>query len=106
MKNLDLTIFEDITWSVTLPSKKVIEVKKPTQKQLMILEQKVKEVEAEKNDAKRLDKLTKLTQLILGNNKGDVKVDAEILDTLTIDMFYAIYFGYMEFVSTITNNPN
>ena len=49
MKNLDLTVFEDITWSVTLPSKKVIEVKKPTQKQLMILEQKVKGVDSEKD---------------------------------------------------------
>lgn len=106
MKNLDLTVFEDITWSVTLPSKKVIEVKKPTQKQLMILEQKVKGVDSEKDDTKRLGKLMEVTQFILSNNKGDVKVDAEILDTLTTDMFYAIYFGYMEFVGTITSNPN
>lgn len=106
MKNLDLTVFEDITWSVTLPSKKVIEVKKPTQKQLMILEQKVKGVDSEKDDTKRLGNLMEVTQFILSNNKGDVKVDAKILDTLTTDMFYAIYFGYMEFVGTITSNPN
>lgn len=106
MKNLDLTVFEDITWNITLPNKEIIEIKKPTQKQLMILNLKVQDVDAEEDHSKKMDKLVKLTKLILSNNKGDVKIDTEVLDSLTIDMLYAIYFGYMEFVGEITNNPN
>lgn len=106
MKNLDLTVFEDVTWSITLPNKEVIEIKKPTQKQLMILEQKVKDVDAEKDTVKRLDKLIKLTQFILENNKGDLKIDKTVLESLTTEKLYAIYFGYAEFANEITINPN
>lgn len=101
MKNLDLTFMNNVTWSVTLPNEVKIEVKKPTQKLLRLLESKIKLVESEKNPSKQLEKLTSLTKILLSNNKDDVVVGQDILDDLTTDMLYAIYLGYMEFVNEV-----
>ena len=104
MKSLDLTIFNDATWVVTLPNGDKIEVKKPTQKLLMVLEQKIKEVENKKNRTTQLKNLMDLTKMILGDNKGDVAIDDDVMDLLTMDMLYAIYFGYMEFANEVVTN--
>ena len=101
MKSLDLTFMNNATWSVILPNEVTIEVKKPTQKLLRLLESKIKLVESEKNPSKQLEKLTSLTKILLSNNKDDVVVGQDILDDLTTDMLYAIYLGYMEFVNEV-----
>lgn len=106
MKSLDLTFMNNVTWSVTLPNEVEIEVKKPSQKLLRLLEQKIKDVEEEKNPTVQLEKLTSLTKILLSNNKGDVVIDEEVMDSMTTDMLYAIYFGYQEFVSEVVTNPN
>lgn len=106
MKNLDLSFFNNICWLVTMPNGLVLEVKKPTQKLLRLLEQKIKDVEGEKNIDAQHEKLIDLTKMILSNNKGDLVIDDEVMDSLTMDMLYAIYFGYMEFVNEIVTNPN
>lgn len=106
MKNLDLSLFNDMCWNVTMPDGLALNIKKPTQKLLRVLEQKIKDVENEKNSATQLKKLMDLTKMILSNNKGDLVIDDEVMDSLTMDMLYAIYFGYMEFVNEIVTNPN
>lgn len=106
MKNLDLSLFNDVCWNVTMPNGLILNIKKPTQKLLRMLEQKIKDVEGEKNMDAQHEKLMDLTKMILNNNKGDLVIDDEVMDLLTMDMLYAIYFGYMEFVNEIVTNPN
>lgn len=106
MAHLDLTMFDSNTWDVTLPNGDVVNVKKPTQKMFVLLEQKIKKVSSETDTLKQLDKLIDLTELILSNNKGNIKIDKSVLESLTVDMLHAIYYGYMQFVHEIASNPN
>lgn len=106
MKNLDLSFFNSTCWSVTMPNGVEIEVRKPTQKVLRLLEERIEDVEKEKNATAQLEKLVALTKILLSNNHNDVVVDNDLLDSLTVDMLYAIYFGYMEFVNELVTTPN
>ncbi len=107
MKNLDLSVFSQNTWEVTLPNKEVIHVNKPTQRKLIDLGELTKKLERTKDTAKQLEILTNTTLFILNNNVANVAFTREQLEEmLNLDMYYAIYFGYMEFVKEITHNPN
>lgn len=106
MKSLDLTFFNNATWSVTMPNGLKLEVKKPSQKLLRVLNEKIKDVDSEKDATVQLQKLTSLTKILLSNNNNDVVIDEEVMDSMTTDMLYAIYFGYQEFVSEVVTNPN
>lgn len=107
MKNLDLSVFSQNTWEVTLPNKEVINVNKPTQRKLIDLGELTKKLERTKDTSKQLEFLANTTLLILNDNVENVAYTKEQLEEmLNLDMYYAIYFGYMEFVKEITNNPN
>ena len=106
MTHLDLTLFDNNTWDVTLPNGEVVNIKKPTQKMFILLEQKIKRLGDDGDDLEQLERLIELAEFILSNNKGDVKISKEALESLTLGMLNAIYTGYMKFVNEIVANPN
>ena len=107
MKNLDLSVFDKITWQVTLPGGQVLNIKKPTQAELITLGKKAIVIESEKDTFKQMENLSETTLLILNNNMEGLTFTKDQLEKMfNLDMYYAIYFGYMEFVNEIVSNPN
>ena len=107
MKNLDLSVFDKTTWQVILPSGQVLNIKKPTQAKLIALGKKAAVIESEKNTFKQMDNLAETTLLILNDNvEGKTFTKEQLEKMFNLDMYYAIYFGYMEFVNEIVSNPN
>ena len=107
MNSLDLSVMVNKIGNVTLPDNEtVLQVKKPTQKQLFIFDHKAAELDKATNTEEQVNVLNDLTLLILNNNKDDIKITREQVEDFTFDMLYAVYLGYKEFVSEITSDPN
>lgn len=107
MGNLDLSVFMKKTWQVTLPNGEALNIKKPTQSKLIMLGKMGETIESEKDTFKQMANLAETTLLILNDNVESITFTKEQLEKmLNLDMYYAIYIGYMEFVNEITSNPN
>lgn len=106
MKKLDLSVYAENTWEVTMPTGEVLQIKKPTQKQLIMLNgYDVKLTSAETVEDK-FKILNEVAAFIVNNNKSDKKYKTSHFDEMQIDILYAIYFGYQEFVTEVMANPN
>ena len=92
------------TWEVMLLDGEVINIKKPTQGQLIKLYKMADDFENGKNELKQLNVLVKA---ILNNNAENKVFDEKYInDNFTIDHLYALFNGYMQFIAEIETSPN
>lgn len=109
---LDLSLFIEKYWDLTLPSKEELQIKKPTQelviKMIAIAANPIFNGKAKNKDAdKILDTLIELAVDILNNNTNDKQFTKdEINKTLTLDMLTAIIQEYTKFMYEVLDNPN
>ena len=106
MNKLDFSVFIENTWEVCTDGEIVIHIKKPSQKQLTILNGYDVKLKKAKNLEERLKVLNEVAVFILNNNKEDVKYEPEFLENKPIDVLYAIYYGYQGFITEVMSNPN
>ena len=104
--NLDLSVFENRTWEVKMFDGGVIHIKKPSQKQLILLEGMMRKVEKEVDTEAQLKLTTESALFILNNNQEGKKYTAKVLEDKPVDILYAIYFGYRDFIKEVMSNPN
>lgn len=106
MKKLDLSVYSENTWEVTMPTGEVLQIKKPTQKQLIVLNGYDKKMAEAKDVEDKLKVLNEVAIFIINNNKSDKKYEVSYFEDTQIDVLYAIYYGYQEFVTEVMANPN
>lgn len=106
MKKLNLSVYAENTWEVTMPTGEVLHIKKPTQKQLILLNGYDLKIKAAENVEEKLGALNEVAAFIVNNNKSDKKYESSYFEELQIDILYAIYYGYQDFVTEVMANPN
>lgn len=106
MKKLDLSVYAENTWEVTMPEGEVLQIKKPTQKQLILLNGYDIKLNEAKDVEDKFKVLNEVATFIVNNNKSDKKYETSYFEDMQIDILYAIYFGYQEFITEVMSNPN
>ena len=106
MNKLDLSVYEENVWEVTMIDGTQLHIKKPTQKQLILLNGYDVKLGEVKTFEDKIKTLNEVALFILNNNKEDKKYKVKDLEDMQMDILYAIYFGYGEFVQEAMSNPN
>lgn len=98
MKKLDLTTVGNKTWNVTMMDGSELNINKPTQKQLLLLDGYTNKLDKVESTEEKLNLLNEATTLILNNNQEGVTYQASDFEEMPINILYAIYFGYIDFM--------
>ena len=106
MKMLDLSVFENETFDITLPDRKMIRIIKPTQR-LVIELLKLKEIDNNASAKKVVAALNKITLDILNTNDEGIQYTSDYIEkNLNTQMKTALISAYSNFVTGITNQKN
>lgn len=106
MNKLDLSVYAEKVWEVTMMDGTELHIKKPTQKQLIILNGYDVKLSKAKAFEDKIKALNEVTVVILNNNKEGKNYKVEDLEDMQMDILYAIYFGYGDFIKEVMSNPN
>lgn len=98
MKKLDLTTFGNKAWNVIMMDGSELNINKPTQKQLLLLDGYTNKLDKVESTEEKLNLLNEATTLILNNNQEGVTYQASDFEEMPINILYAIYFGYIDFM--------
>ncbi|WP_410495095.1 hypothetical protein QTL86_13285 [Cellulosilyticum sp. ST5] len=98
MKKLDLTTLVNKVWNVTMMDGSALNINKPTQKQLLLLDSYTNKLDKVESTEEKLNLLNEATTLILNNNQEGVTYQASDFEEMPINILYAIYFGYIDFM--------
>lgn len=104
-KILDLSVYTNDTFDITLPNgKETIKVKKPTQ--AIVIEMMGLSEAQKKNESSVIDKLITLTANILSHNTDNRTFTADwVKNELDFTMISAIIKGYSAFTEELQSNP-
>lgn len=106
MNKLDLSVYAEKIWEVTMIDGTELRIKKPTQKQLILLNGYDTKLNKAENFEDKLNVLNEVAVFILNNNEEGKKYKVKDLEEMQIDVLYAIYFGYTNFITEVMSNPN
>ena len=98
MKKLDLTSLKNKAWNVIMMDGSELNINKPTQKQLLLLDGYTNKLDKVESTEEKLNLLNEATTLILNNNQEGVTYQASDFKEMPINILYAIYFGYIDFM--------
>lgn len=98
MKKLDLTSLKNKAWNVIMMDGSELNINKPTQKQLLLLDGYTNKLDKVESTEEKLNLLNEATTLILNNNQEGVIYQASDFEEMPINILYAIYFGYIDFM--------
>ena len=98
MKKLDLTSLKNKAWNVIMMDGSELNINKPTQKQLLLLDRYTNKLDKVESTEEKLNLLNEATTLILNNNQEGVTYQASDFEEMPINILYAIYFGYIDFM--------
>ena len=104
-KVLDLSVFAEDTFDITMPNGELVKVRKPTQAIVIAL---MELSQAQKiNDSEEIiNRMVEFCSVVLNNNKEGKKYSTDwIADNLDFTMVSAIVQGYSEFIAEIQSNP-
>lgn len=104
-KVLDLSVFAEDTFDITMPNGDIVKVRKPTQAIVIAL---MELSQAQKiNDSEELiNRMVEFCSVVLNNNKEGKQYSADwIAENLDFTMVSAIVQGYSEFIAEIQSNP-
>lgn len=106
MNKLDLSVYADKVWELKMVDGTDLHIKKPSQKQLIVLNSYDEKLQAVEEFEAKLKMLNEVAVFILNNNKEDKKYKVKDTEEFPIDILYAIFYGYMGFITEVTSNPN
>ena len=104
-KVLDLSVFAEDTFDITMPNGELVKVRKPTQAIVIAL---MELSQAQKiNDSEEIiNRMVEFCSIVLSNNKEGKKYSTDwIAENLDFTMVSAIVQGYSEFIADIQSNP-
>lgn len=101
---LDLSVFQQETFDITLPNGEVVNVKKPTQR--IVIELVSLSSIQQDNSVAVIEGLVDACATILSNNTNGKTYDVDwVSNELNMAMIVAIIQNYSEFVKEIQSNP-
>lgn len=98
MKKLDLTSLKNKAWNVIMMDGSELNINKPTQKQLLLLDSYSNKLDKAENIEDKLNLLNEVATLILNNNQECVTYQISDFEEVSINILYAIYLGYIDFI--------
>ncbi len=103
-KILDLSCFREETLDITMPDKKVIHVKKPTEElyiKVIAFQEQIKEIDTKEI----LTAVDEMAGMILSHNTQN-RDNTKLAKSLSMEMKIAVIQAFTEFVTDIASDPN